>query len=385
MKALGVYVHIPFCKSKCHYCDFCSAPADDDIKSNYIKCLAEEITCESSREYLKNHCVDSIFFGGGTPTCLKQDDLCYLLKCLISSYNVSNDAEITIECNPGTVDLIALQTLKNGGFNRISFGLQSVHDNELSALGRIHDLKSFEETYNNARRARFDNVNIDLMYGIPFQTEKSFEKTLQKVVSYAPEHISAYSLKIEPGTQFYRDRDKLILPDEDAEYNMYMTASRYLSEAGYHHYEISNYTVSGKRSRHNLKYWSCEDYAGFGLAAHSCIGSKRYENTDSLKQYLTCFENGSFSQYNYVSVEELPSVSEFAEEHIMMRMRLSDGLSVEEFNKRFDIDFEEKYFQRIIPFINSGHIIYDPLIKRISFTDQGMYVSNYILTEILDL
>lgn len=385
MNALGIYVHIPFCKSKCYYCDFCSAPASDSIKSSYTDCLAAEITAERSREFLRNYLVDSIFFGGGTPTCLSQDALCYLLKCLYSAYNVSSNAEITIECNPGTVDHTALKALKSEGFNRISFGLQSAHDKELAALGRIHDFKIFDKSYNDARHAGFDNINIDLMYGIPLQTEESFERTLEQVVSYAPEHISAYSLKIEPDTPFYEKRDVLVLPDEDSEYNMYTAATKHLLQSGYQHYEISNYALSGKRSRHNLKYWSCDDYIGFGLAAHSCIGLKRYENTSSMAEYLSCFENSHDPSYSYVSEEESPSLSEFAEEYIMMRLRLSDGLSIETFNNRFDMDFEKKYLQRIIPFINSGYIIFDHTRKCISLTDAGMYVSNYILSEILDL
>ena len=385
MKPLGIYVHIPFCQRKCNYCDFCSASAGAATKSLYVDSLMHEIAFEHTRDYLSSYKIDSIFLGGGTPTCLSSKSLIALLEAILRTYNVSNDAEVTLECNPGTVDFDSLYELKIAGFNRISFGLQSANDNELNALGRIHGLKTFDITYNNARRAGFSNVNIDIMYGIPYQTLLSFGNTLEKVISYCPEHVSAYSLKIEPGTNFFENRSSLILPDEEIEYNMYMSAISLLKKSGYRHYEISNYAKPGKESHHNLKYWNCDDYVGFGISSHSCIGNDRYEIISSIEKYISYFQNGFEPNYGYALKEESLNDEEFAEEYIMMRLRLADGLSIPAFNKRFNLDFDKKYMSRVIPYIKSGHIIYDASYGNIRLTDEGMYVSNYILTDLLNL
>ena len=377
--SLGIYIHIPFCVQKCHYCDFCSAPADDDTKGLYTSALIKNIA--SASEHFTDKEVDSVFFGGGTPTCLSADTLLQILDTVKRSYSVSNNAEITLECNPATVSFNDLKRLSHGGFTRLSLGLQSVHDEELKALGRIHSFEDFDKTYRDARAAGFGNINIDLMYGIPRQTEESFLNTLKKVISYAPEHISAYALKIEPGTLFFKNKASLILPDEDSEYNMYKLAVNELFKAGYLHYEISNYAKKGYTSLHNLKYWSCDDYVGFGISAHSCIGRDRYAATSSIKQYVGSMLYNDPNNY-FTSTESLSS-EEFAEEYIMMRLRLKDGLSVEEYKKKFLTELPQKYSERMVPFIQSGHIIYNN--GRYSFSDDGMYLSNYILTEILDL
>lgn len=379
-RSLGVYVHVPFCVQKCKYCDFCSfANLDDKIKSEYKKALISDINL--SAEHLQNYTVDSIFFGGGTPTCLSAGSLCEILNSVFERYNVSNDAEITLECNPATASKNDFSALVSCGFNRLSMGLQSVHNEELSELGRIHSFEDFKRTYTDAREAGFDNINLDLMYGIPLQTEASFAKTLDTLLSFAPEHISAYALKIEPGTEFYRRRNELILPDEDAEYNMYKLVDAALTDAGYEHYEISNYALIGKKSKHNLKYWSCDEYVGFGVASHSLIENTRYSVTSSIKKYISRF-NGTDTLPHFEIEEEL-SADALAEEYIMMRLRLSDGLSEEEYNKKFQSRLDPKYIERMYPFIKSGHIITENGIYRL--TADGMYVSNYILSEILDL
>ncbi len=372
---LGIYVHIPFCIQKCKYCDFCSfSKKDDSIKRKYADTLVKNIEAYSA--YFADRCVDSIFFGGGTPTCLKTDDLCRILKCINSQYNVSNDAEITIECNPATADRKDFSALKKSGFNRLSLGLQSVHDNELSALGRIHSFEQFKQTFFDARLAGIENINVDLMYGIPFQTKNSFEETLKTLIEISPEHISAYALKIEPGTYFFENIKSLSLPDEDEEYEMYKLADQMLSAAGYEHYEISNYAKNAKRSRHNVKYWSLDDYIGFGVAAHSLINGARYSVGNSINDYIS-------SPISYYDVEEQLKENDIIEEYIMMRLRLKDGFSTEEFRKRFSSAIEEKYIERMKPFIKSGHIIVSN--GSYSLSTDGMYVSNYILSEILDL
>jgi oxygen-independent coproporphyrinogen-3 oxidase len=298
-------------------------------------------------------------------------------KCFL----VSENAEISLECNPATADIDDFKLLKKSGFNRLSMGLQSAHNEELQALGRIHTFEDFEKTFSAARTAGFENINLDLMYGIPLQTEESFRKTLETVLSYSPEHISAYALKIEPNTLFFKNKDSLILPDEDSEYNMYKLASMILGENGYDHYEISNYAKGGYESRHNLKYWNCDDYIGFGVSAHSCIGWDRYAITSSICEYIDLMSDGNPDD-GFVLVESL-SKEEFSEEYIMMRMRLGEGLSLMGYKEKFSAKIPDKYIKRMSSFINSGHIISNN--GHYSFSGDGMYLSNYLLSEILDL
>ena len=378
-KPLGIYVHIPFCVQKCHYCDFCSASASEDVKERYASALIKNI--ESVSRHFADCEVDSIFFGGGTPTCLNPQTLSNLLCSIKNNYSVSKDAEISLECNPATANFDDFRSLIDSGFNRLSMGVQSVHENELRALGRIHSFEEFDKTYADARRAGFNNINLDLMYGIPLQSKESFKKTLETVVSYNPEHISAYALKIEPGTTFFKNKENLLLPDEDSEYNMYKLAVNTLKSNGYEHYEISNYAKNEYRSRHNLKYWNADDYVGFGVSAHSCINRNRYAVTNNTNKYCNIILSGLSESY-YFETEAL-SEKDFAEEYIMMRLRLSDGLSPIEYKQKFSTQIPDKYIERMVPFIKSGHIIYSN--ECYSLSDDGMYVSNYILSDILDL
>ena len=378
-RSLGIYVHIPFCIRKCNYCDFCSFPSGDEEKSAYVSALTKNIHELSDK--FSDRIVDSIFFGGGTPTCLNADQLCSILETIKCHYNVDPDAEITTECNPATADYTYMASLKSGGFNRLSLGVQSANDNELKLLGRLHNFSDFEKTYNSAIRSGFSNINLDIMFGIPDQTEASFENTLRKIISLSPTHISAYSLKIEPNTRFYKERASLTLPGEDSEYNMYKQAYDILGQNGYGHYEISNYAMAGFESKHNLKYWNCDDYIGFGISAHSCIGRNRYSTISSIDAYI-----GSILQNNYsdiYSLEESLSPESFSEEYIMMRMRLRDGLSKDEYYQKFSHPLNKKYIDRMSRFIKSGHIINSD--NRYCFSLDGMYISNYILSEILDL
>ena len=373
-KTLGIYIHIPFCVQKCYYCDFCSAPANERTKSDYVSALIKSI--ESASVHFDDRLVDSVFLGGGTPTCLSSEVLSKILETVKNSYTVSRDAEISIECNPATASFDDFKVLVAAGFNRLSMGVQSVHNQELKVLGRVHTFEEFEKTFSDARTAGFGNINLDLMYGIPLQTEESFRQTLNTVISYRPEHISAYSLKVEPGTLFFKNKDKLLLPDEDSEYNMYKMAVSILGNSGYGHYEISNYALEGMESRHNLKYWNCDDYVGFGISAHSCLGRNRYAAISDLQKYI-----GGKSEH-FEIIESL-SEAEFAEEYIMMRLRLKSGLSTKEYYRIFGHKFPSRYLDRMSPFIKSGHIIYSD--ERYYLSDDGMYLSNYILSDILDL
>jgi len=367
LKSLGLYIHIPFCLSKCRYCDFCSFPhpKEDNVKK-YVDALFCEIE-EYGRRYAEYN-VNTIYFGGGTPTMLHADTLSSLLEGIKKSFNVTKDAEISVECNPATADLEYFTKVRNAGFNRLSIGVQSMNDNELRLLGRLHKACDAKKAVLEARQAGFDNISLDVMYGIPDQTHDSLKKTLGEVISLSPEHLSLYGLKIEDGTHFARHRDELKLPSEDEEYEMYISSVNLLGEAGFEKYEISNFARGGRYSRHNLKYWQREDYLGLGLAAHSCIGNKRFSNVTDLGKYL-CKER--------LDCEETVSAHDILCEKIMLGMRLSKGVDFDALGKAaeaYRIGFEK--------FTDSGHI--RKIDNSLSFTDEGMYVSNYILSEVLD-
>jgi len=378
-KKLGIYIHIPFCKSKCGYCDFCSHPPKEEETERYLNALMLNIQDFSGAA--EKYVVDTVFIGGGTPTMLSKKQMRALVECIRSSFKLEKDAEFTVEANPGTVDKRYLSSLINMGVNRISFGLQSAHDNELRALGRIHTRDEFLASYKAARAAGFKNINIDLMYGIPHQTKESFSKTLQLVKELAPEHISVYGLKIEEGTPFFNMRDSLPLPDEESEYRMYREAHSSLTNAGYKHYEISNFARRGYESKHNLRYWRDELYLGFGVSAHSYFGGQRYAYTDDIEKYMLEMEHPK----NMADIlSECTDIDVFTQEaeFVMLRLRLFDGLVLSEYRNIFGRDFVLKYGERIKRFVDGGFMTLDA--HRLAFTVKGMYVSNYILSEILD-
>lgn len=367
MKKLGIYIHIPFCLSKCRYCDFCSFPHphEDNVKK-YINALFREI--DEYKSSYSEYNVNTIYFGGGTPTLLNADTLVSLLKAIKQNFSVSDSAEISVECNPATADAEYFKKLRSGGFNRLSIGIQSMNDNELKLLGRLHNSIDAENTFRNARYAGFDNISVDIMYGIPDQTCDSLKQTLNRICDLSPEHISLYGLKIEDGTYFSKHRNELELPTEDDEFDMYMSSTAFLASKKYQKYEISNFAKDGKFSRHNLKYWQREDYVGIGLSSHSCVGNKRFSNTYDIKKYL---------HGNRHDTEELISAHDVLCEKIMLGMRLSKGIDFDFFGKN-----AEPYRNSLERFTEGGHIKKDG--NTLSFTDTGMYVSNYILSEILD-
>ena len=367
MKDLGLYIHIPFCLSKCRYCDFCSFPhpKPDNVK-NYIDALLCEIE-EYGKAYSEYN-VTTVYFGGGTPTLLEAEMLASLLGAVKKSFAVSKDAEISVECNPATADLEYFKTLIAGGFNRLSIGVQSMIDTELKLLGRLHKADDARQAVCDARLAGFENISLDVMYGIPDQTEESLKETLEKICGLDPEHISLYGLKIEDGTNFAKNRDKLNLPDEDAEYRMYMASTKFLASMGYKKYEISNFAKDGMESRHNLKYWRRQDYLGLGLAAHSCIGNVRFSNTCDIEKYLL--------KERLDTREEISDHDALCEK-IMLGMRLCEGVDLSALNSDCRV-----YEKKLEAFSSSGHIKSNG--NSLSFTDEGMYVSNYILSEVLD-
>ena len=375
-KNVGIYIHVPFCLSKCHYCDFCSVQrAGDEKKEFYVKRLCEEIELFASKidESGEVPTADTVYFGGGTPTLLSAEQIGRILDRVNAKFGISADAEITAETNPKTADENKLADIRRAGVNRLSIGMQSIHDSELRLLGRIHSAGDFLETYSAARRVGFDNISVDLMYGIPNQTRETFRKSVEGLAMLAPEHISSYSLTVEEGTNFYRRRDSLDLPDEDTVGDMYTDMEEMLSGYGYHKYEISNFARSGRESRHNTKYWRLDDYLGFGSAAHSCFDSVRFAHSRDVDAYID-------GKSTIIEVEKI-GVREAMDEFAMLGMRLSEGVSFADFYSRFG-----KRFAEIFPVFSK----YAPEFVEIDdrgcrFTQKGMLVSNAILSDALNL
>lgn len=372
---LGIYIHIPFCASKCYYCDFCSTSAAKREKIDaYIGALTSEIKAFANGRNKKIK-VDTLYFGGGTPTLLSVENFADVLSCVSECFELLPDSEITAEANPKTADFDKLFSMRELGINRLSIGMQSVHDNELKALGRIHKFKDFESFYADARRAGFDNISVDIMYGIPEQTMESFEESVRALVRLSPEHISSYCLKIEEGTRFYQKRESLTLPDEDIVCDMYDNMGNILRSAGYNKYEISNFSKSDRESRHNLKYWKYDDYIGFGSGAHSFFEGRRFANSRDIDGYIATSGLGTRES------EEIISQSEAENEYVMLGMRLSRGIDISEYQSRFGKNFFKEFGKKFQKFSPEYVILSENNCK---FTEKGMFVSNYILSEILD-
>ncbi len=371
-RKLGIYVHIPFCVQKCFYCDFCSvAGAEANMMERYGEELCRRIARESNR--LSDRLVDTIYFGGGTPTLLPIEIFSRIFETIRASCEISDECEITCECNPATADEEHLRALRSLGVNRISIGLQSVHDDELRRLGRIHSYADFLATFSDARRAGFDNISVDLMYALPDQTLSRFEESIVRVAELSPEHISLYGLKIEEGTPFWAQREQMTLPEEESELAMYLACSEILSKYDYHKYEISNFSKKGYESRHNLRYWRGEEYLGFGVAAHSYFEGERFGNSRDLDAFL----------WGEDIVEERVRLDarEKRNEYLMLRLRLSEGIDEQELMATFGVSFGE-LSPSLALWITHGFLKKEG--SRISFTDRGFFVSNAILSELLE-
>ena len=371
-KSLGLYIHVPFCRAKCLYCDFCSvASAENELVEKYVNSLALCIAEEAYKA--KGYEIDTLYIGGGTPTVLSTSQIERVLDACFKGYSFVDGAEISCECNPATGGYEYFSNMRKMGINRLSIGLQSANENELRALGRIHGYADFVKTFGDARRAGFDNISADLMYGIPEQTDDSFCKTLEKTTGLAPEHISAYCLKVESNTPFGRMGDSLILPDDDKTSDMYELCCSFLKDKGYERYEISNFAKPDRYSRHNMRYWKCSEYLGFGAAAHSYFGGERF----AFSPNIGAFAKGEFLLCEREKIED----SERMLEYVMLGMRLSNGISASDFLLTFGTNILSR-FPRLSEFISSGHVLYDG--DRLYFSDKGVFVSSYILSEILD-
>jgi oxygen-independent coproporphyrinogen-3 oxidase len=372
MKAdqIGLYVHIPFCVKKCNYCDFCSfANIDIETRAKYINSLCREIKGYNGKSIR----IDSLFFGGGTPTLLSVEEFKKIVDAIRTTFVMSDNLEFSMEANPGTVVHEKLLEFIKLGVNRFSIGLQSIHENELKILGRIHTYDDFLKTYNDMRELGITNINVDLMYGLPEQNIDSFHETLKMVTSLSPEHISVYGLILEDGTPFFRMKDSLNLPSEDEECNMYYSASEHLKANGYNHYEISNYSKPGYESRHNLKYWKNKEYIGVGASAYSYLDGRRYGNTDDMSKYIEGTEIISYDESIDINTEKY--------EYVMLALRLREGFSLNEYKNKFAEDFLIGREETVSKLINGGYISLSD--GRISLTESGFYISNYILTELL--
>lgn len=379
-KELELYIHIPFCVRKCKYCDFLSAPQDEETIEQYVQALVKEIHAHAASA--KDWIVTSVFLGGGTPTILQPLQIQTVFLALKEVFEFSKDAEITIEANPGTVNKEKLKVYKRCGINRISFGLQSADEEELKLLGRIHTYEEFLESYALARESGFDNINVDLISAIPRQTLSSWEKTLMQVIALNPEHISAYSLIVEAGTPFasvYGEGcpGEQELPSEDEERGMYHRTKELLEQAGYQRYEISNYAKPGKACKHNLGYWERKDYLGIGIGAASLMENVRHNNTDSLTDYLVHSSDLGVIQEGI----QILSVQEQMEEFVFLGLRKIEGISEEGFKAQFGNAIETFYDKQIARFTSEQ--LLEKENGNIRFTEQGLDVSNYVLAEFL--
>ena len=363
-KLLGVYIHIPFCVRKCKYCDFLSGPAGVDVQKQYIEKLLEEIV--QYRELLKNSHIKTVFFGGGTPSILAGEDIVRILEQLKTYGDFVEDAEVSIEANPGTVTEEKLLLWKKAGINRISFGLQSADNEELKRLGRIHTWEAFVENFCLARKCGFTNVNVDLMSALPGQTVDTWKKTMEKVAALNPEHISAYSLIIEEGTPFYDvyAEHPELLPTEEQEREMYYETKLFLEQKGYERYEISNYAKPGYECRHNLSYWERGDYLGVGLGAASLLGNVRKSNQTNLQEYL----KGNFDGGSEILTEEAAM-----EEYFFLGLRKMNGVDW--------TPYRQQYGKIVDKLVKEG--LLEKENNNICLTELGIDISNYVLSEFL--
>nr|WP_289768062.1 radical SAM family heme chaperone HemW [uncultured Acetatifactor sp.] len=384
---LELYFHIPFCVRKCFYCDFLSAPADEGTIKRYMEALLAE-TAGSALSYAK-YTVSSIFIGGGTPSVAPVFCIEDMLGTVKEHYSLAQDAEITMEVNPGTVSEKALSRYREAGVNRLSIGLQSADDKELASIGRIHTWEQFLETYTKARKADFRNINVDIMSALPGQTLSRYRNTLEKVLSLepAPEHISAYSLILEEGTHLYDlyEKGMLEIPDEDTDRLMYQETKELLARRGYRRYEISNYAKEGCECRHNRGYWTRENYAGFGLGAASLVENVRFKNGTDLQAYLAN-SSGCREDVRQLSREEQ------MEEFMFLGLRMTEGVDEGLFRRLFGCGMEEVYGEVIGKNIRDGLLRMDcdfagkeerAALRRLSLTEKGLDVSNYVMAQFL--
>ena len=376
VKPLGLYIHIPFCKSKCVYCDFYSLAGTESRMDDYTDALRAHLT--ETAPFAAGHTVDSVYFGGGTPSYLGEKRLVKILKTVQKKYHLSKDAEITLEANPDSAgDWKYLKALRKAGVNRVSLGMQSACDGELRSIGRVHTMAQVRAAVEAARRAKIDNLSLDLIYGLPEQTMERWQANLAAAVDLAPEHLSCYGLKVEEGTPLYARRDASRLPGDEEQAGMYLWAVDYLARHGYKQYEISNFARTGRESRHNLKYWTLGEYAGFGPGAHSDFGGVRYAYEKDLEGYIRGVREHTAMLSENETIPDMARDTEW----IMLGLRTVRGLDPLDFERRF-----RRRFTCFLPFLErcekAGYAVLEE--GRWHLTPTGFLVSNQIIGGMLD-
>lgn len=375
---LGLYIHVPFCAQKCYYCDFNSYKINSNQKKEYLINIEREM--QFYKDEFKDKCFDTVFFGGGTPSILTVDELKELVNNINENFNIKKDAEITIECNPGTINREKLEAMKKMGINRLSIGLQATQNYHLKSIGRIHTYEEFEKNYYDALDIGFKNINIDLMYALPNQKTQEWKDTLDKIIKLNPSHISAYSLILEEGTKLYDmyQNKEFELLDEDTDINMYNYTIDTLKRHEYNQYEISNYSKEGLECKHNIIYWKCDNYLGLGPGASGFIGDTRYSNIEDICEYNKCI----MQNIRPVSEEIELTKKDKIEEFIFMGLRMNEGINIDVFKARFDTDFYDIYQEVMDKLIKRELVIFDG--KNISLTQKGREISNSVFIEFLN-
>ncbi len=374
IKQAALYVHIPFCLRKCAYCDFNSYTTLEHIPT-YLEALKKEVSGYRDRGFV----FKTVYIGGGTPTVLNEKQLLYLIELIYNNFYIMPGAEFTIEANPGTLTQKKLSLLKSMGVNRLSIGLQACQNRLLKVMGRIHSVKDFQDNFFIARDLGFDNINVDVIFGLPFQTLFDFMQTLEYVIKISPEHISCYSLSIEEGTRFYDmlQRGMLYIPSEEEEREMYHQGIKLLKQNTYLHYEISNFAKYGRMSKHNMAYWKSEEYLGLGAGAHSHIGRERFHNHYLIKDYVS----KALKDQGTIAGREIISNEDEQAEYCFMGLRMADGINIDEFYKRFGKEIGQVYKRQIEKLKKQG------LLKEehsyLKLTAQGMDLANLVFAEFL--
>ena len=363
----GIYIHIPFCKRKCPYCDFYSFKANESQKDSYLKAVL--LCLKKWNDKVKDE-IDTVYFGGGTPSVFGSDRISEVLSFIKMNYNLTEDAEITVECNPSSVSEKFFNEIKDAGVNRISMGMQSAVDNERLALGRLSDAVQVKNAVTMAKKAGINNISLDIMLGVPLQTMKSLDESIDFLLSLDISHISAYMLKVEEGTPFDKMGESLVLPDEDTVTQMYLHTSKRLSSAGYNHYEISNFAKDNMQSRHNTRYWKGQDYIGIGPSAHSYFSGERFYYDRDFDSFIL----GKAPVYDGVGGDR--------DEYIMLRLRLSEGLNFAEYQEMFGEKISDDAIEKMKKYEKAGLLVIDDLGIRL--TPEGFLLSNMIIGEMLE-
>ena len=374
-RMLGVYIHIPFCASKCSYCDFYSLPNQDELMGRYQKALIRHI--EESAPQMAPYYIDTVYFGGGTPSFYGARRLCELFETLKTNARVLKSAEVTVEMNPDSVTKEDLHLLHEAGVNRISLGVQSANDDILRLIGRRHNYRQVIEAVKLIRAEGFDNLSVDLIYGLPTQSRSDWADTLSNALALLPEHLSCYGLKVEEGTPICKYQDSPLLPNDDDQADMYLYMTDVMERYGYQQYEISNFARPGRQSRHNLKYWQLDEYMGFGPAAHSYVGGVRYSYVRDLKKYLDGVENGGSIVDEYEKIDK----AESAAEYIMLGMRTTRGISKDEYFAIYRSGFD-KIEYLLSEYENKGWV--RQAGDRWRFTSSGFLLSNILIGTLLE-